>query len=389
MTAPARTRTRPANPVNPGAPEAAAPTAAPVVRAVSRPQDNPESDVFKVTQSIEKLHGEKVVTDARTIPAFKHLPFNILPLDFALGGGIPEGLCTMLFGWPSGGKTTTALRLIASAQQKHPDKVCVFVDAEGSLDTEWAMVHGVDPDRLLVVHPSSGEQAADVTCAYLTAKEVSLVVLDSIPALVPMKELEKSMEDATVGGSSQLIGRFLRKANNTMVEQRKEGHWPTLVLINQWRHKIGVFMGDNRTLPGGNALNYVASVKVEVMNKEKSGTAANDTKVVDVNEHSFRIHKNKVINGPREGEFQMIRNPSNPLGEGFIDDGRATVNLAKRLGLVTGGGSAWRWEGIDQTFRKLDDMVDFFYGDEEAYLFAKSMLIARQRANMGKGTDWY
>lgn len=385
MNAPARTRTRPAAPVNPVAPETSPAAHAPL----ARPQDNPDSDVFKVTQSIEKLHGEKVVTDARTIPSFKHIPFNILPLDFALGGGIPEGLCTMVFGWPSGGKTTTALRLIASAQIKHPDKVCVFVDAEGTLDTEWAQVHGVDLDRLLVVHPSSGEQAADVTCAYLTAREVSLVILDSVPALVPMKEIEKSMEDAIVGGSSQLIGRFLRKANHTMNEARKSGHWPTLVLINQWRNKIGVFMGDNRTLPGGNALNYVASVKVEVMNKEKSGKSDNDLAVVDYNEHSFRIHKNKVINGPREGEFQMIRNPSNPLGEGFIDDGRATINLAKRLGLVTGGGAAWRWDGIDQTFRKLDDMVDFFYGDEAAYTAAKHILISRQRANMGKNPDWY
>jgi recombination protein RecA len=383
-SSPSRTRTRVTVPVE-ELPEAVHPVAPRVL-----PQDDPESEIFGIAKQVAKMYGDDVVTSARTIPAFKHIPFGILPLDFALGGGIPEGLCTMIFGWASGGKTTITLRAIAGAQVKHPDKVCIFVDAEGTFDPEWAQMHGVDLDRLLVIHPSSGEQAADLTCSYLQAKEVALVALDSLPALVPMKELDKSMEDATVGGSSQLIGRFLRKANHTMTEARKRGLWPTLILINQWRYKIGVMHGDPRVLPGGQAINYVASIKLEVMNKEKSGASEGDTgAVVKINEHAFRIHKNKIINGARDGEFQMIRDPGNPLGEGFIDDGKSTVNLCKRLGLVTGGGQAWRCQGVDETFRKLDDMVDYFYMNADVYERVKRELISEQRAQMGKNRDWY
>lgn len=340
---------------------------------------------------VVKHHGHSTVSSGKGIRGFKHIPTGIFALDYALGGGIPEGLCTMIFGWASGGKTTATFKAIAGAQKKHPTKNAVFVDAEGTFDPEWAETHGVDLDRLILVTPSSGEQAADICIAALKAEDVCIVALDSLPALTPMKEMEKSMEDATVGGSSQLIGRFLRKATQTMNDERKRGHWPTLILINQWRYKIGVVMGDNRTLPGGTALNYVASVKVEMKNKEIGSKTKNTEALIELNEHSFQIHKNKVINGPRHGEFQMIRDPGNPLGVGFIDEGRTIITVARNFGLVSGGGSKWKLDGVEETFGNLHQMVDFLYENEttvQADLRFK--LLSMQREKVGKPSEgWY
>lgn len=349
------------------------------------------SELSGLIGEIVKVHGKDVISSGKGIRGFKHIPTGVFTVDFALGGGIPEGLCTMIFGWASGGKTTMTFRAIAGAQRKYPDKNAVFVDAEGTFDPEWAITHGVDLDRLIMVTPSSGEQAADIVCAALKAEDVCIVALDSVPALTPMREMQKSMEDATVGGSSQLIGRFLRKATQTMNDERSRGHWPTLILINQWRYKIGVNMGDPRTLPGGTALNYVASVKLEMKNKEQDSKTKNAEAIVTHNEHSYQVHKNKVVNGPRHGEFVMVRDPANPLGVGFIDEGRTIVTVARNFGLVTGGGQKWRLDGVEETFPNLHAMVDYLYMHETDVCWPLKMrLISMQRERVGKNSDgWY
>jgi RecA/RadA recombinase len=200
------------------------------------------------------------------------------------------------------------------------------------------------------------------------------------------------MEDQQVGLAARLIGKFLRKMQQALIDERKRNHYPTVILINQWRMKIGVMHGDPRTLPGGNALKYVHSVGVEITNKENvDGKDASGNNVVDFNEHMFRIKKNKVGNSIRSGEFKMIRNPSHPLGAGFIDDAATVVTFGRRMGFIEGDGSApKRVQGVDQSFQRFQDIGDYFYENLDFYEHFKRRLITKQRADMGLiAGNWY
>jgi recombination protein RecA len=292
----------------------------------------------------------------------------------------------MPYGWESSGKTTVSMRVVANAQRKYPDQSVVFVDAEGTFDPAWAARHEVDVDNMILVQPQSGEQALDIADAVLRAAETSLVVIDSLPALMPTKELEKSMEDDTVALQARLIGKFLRKATQALLDERKRDHHPALVVINQFRSKIAM-MGDTRTLPGGNALKFAVATRFEIKNKEKMGRDGLDIETVDYNEHSFVVTKNKVGTGIRSGEFIMVRNPDNPLGAGFIDDAKTVVTYAKKFGILSGGGSSWRMDDLDEKFGKLQEIADYFYSDLDYFEHTKRRLISMQRQHAGLKPD--
>jgi recombination protein RecA len=348
-----------------------------------------DSEIGKVMADVSKTYGPSVIRRGSVRPAFQHCPTDIFTLDMALFGGIPRGLCVEIHGWESGGKTTLAQRILARMQRLVPDMGAAYMDIEGTYDPAWGARHGVDNDAMVLAQPTSGEQACDIADALLRSKETSLVVVDSLPALVPIKEVDASVEDAQVALQARMISKFLRKAQQALLDERHRGHFPTLLLINQWRMKIGVMHGDPRTLPGGNALKFIKSVSFEVMNKEHMGKDARDNEVVDHNVHSFKIKKNKIGNGIRTGEFKMIRNPDHPRGPGFIDDGKAVITYASSFGLFTGGGGSWRFDGLDETFRTHDDAVEYCYDHAEFYTNFKNRLISMQREAMGLcPTNW-
>lgn len=174
--------------------------------------------------SAAKLYGPNVVRSAELRPRFKHIPTNIFSLDLGLHGGIPEGCTSLIYGRAGGGKTTLCMRVLASAQRKYRDSVAVFLDVEGTYQPDWGEAHGVDNTRLVLIQPDTGEQAVDLARAAAKAGEVSAVVVDSLAALTPMKELEKSTEDATVGEQGKLIARFCRTVGQDIINERKRGH---------------------------------------------------------------------------------------------------------------------------------------------------------------------
>jgi recombination protein RecA len=286
------------------------------------------------------------------------------------------------------GKTVNASRFVASAQKKYPDRRAVFLDCEGTYDANWGRVQGVDIERLLLAQPETGEQAVDVVDAVIRAKDTSIVVVDSLPAMMPTKELEKSAEDATVALQARLIGIMVRKATQAILDERKKGHVVSLLLINQWRNKI-TMMGDPRSLPGGNALKFFVACRWELMNKEVMGIDANGVECVDHNDHSFKITKNKIGNGIRTGEFTMIRNSNNPLGVGYIDEEETVLAFAKKFGYFTGGGSSWRLDDVNLRFNKLAEATDYL---TENAIYAESLklrLIRAQRKACGlQPTGW-
>ncbi len=381
--------------LNPGA-EGGVPTPPPVrsrVRpivpvAVQAATPGPEdgADLRQKLELLQKTFGNTVVRRASTNAAFTHLGFDILTLDMATFGGLPEGCMTMIYGWESAGKTLLAMRLIAAAQAKYPGKSVILFDLEGTYAKEWGAVHGIDNERLVIVQPQSGEQAVNICDTLLQSVDVSLVVVDSLPALLPTKELESDAENATVALQARMIGRFVRRANFMMIEERKKKHIVSIILINQWRSKI-TMMGDPRALPGGNSLRFFCVNMIEIKNKEELGKNARGIECVDHNTHTFTIKKNKIGNGIRSGEFIMIRNPDHPLGPGFIDEGKVVLNYAKRYGLLSGAGANYKLVGFNggpnDKAMKMDDIIAGIYDDKATMTTIKNAIIARARQEAG------
>lgn len=377
-------------PVAPTPPPAAAPAAKAAPKKKAEMSVPGQSSLAEVMASVAKLHGPNIMrraTDALMV--LPHYSTGIFTLDMALLGGVVQSGITEIYGWEQAGKTTVANRVVASAQAKYPDMDAVYIDQEGTLDAAWAQAHGIDIDRLTLVQPEYGEQAMDILDAVIRSRDCSIVVLDSLPALVPLKELNDSAEDQNVALQARLIGKAVRKASQAILDERKRAHYPAVVCINQWRQKI-VTMGDNRNLPGGNAIKFFMHTRFEVLKKEVMGEDAHGQEVVDFNEHSFKIAKCKAGSSLKIGAWDMVRNSDHPLGAGFIDEGETVLSFARKFGYFTGGGSSWRFDDVDHRFNKLSEAVTYLYENEEYYLGLKRRLISAQRERVGqRPTDWW
>lgn len=348
--------------------------------------DEPVRESDRLLEQITKVHGPNVMRKAIVAGQWKHIPLDVFTLDMAMFGGLPRSAISMFYGWEAGGKTTMGLRALASAQRMFPDHRAALVDAEGTYDPIWGHAHGIDNENLVLVQPETGEQALDITNALIRSDDISICMVDSLPALVPAKEAEKSLEDDTVAMQARLIGRFIRVANAAILDERKRQHLPALLLINQWRSKIA-YMGDTRNLPGGNALKFFVFNRVELMNKEVIGKDQYDVETVLHNDHSFKITKTKEGTGIRNGAFTMIRDPGHPLGSGFIDDAETVLAFAKKFGLYTGAGKVQRFDDLNETFGTMKEAAEYFYSDLSFYERTKHRLISLQRAHCGLNAD--
>ncbi|NCB73901.1 MAG: recombinase RecA [Clostridia bacterium] len=258
------------------------------------------------------------------------LPVNVeaistgsLSLDLALGiGGVPRGRIVEIFGPESSGKTTLALHILASAQKNGGE--VAFIDVEHALEPAYARALGVDIDSLLISQPDTGEQALEITEALVRSGALDVVVIDSVAALLPRSELEGEMGDSSVGVVARLMSQALRKLAGTV---SKTG--TIVVFINQLREKIGVMYGNPETTPGGRALKYFSSVRIDVRRVEtlKSGSESygNRTKA--------KVIKNKVAPPFKEAEFDII------YGEGISKIGEI-IDLGVQLDIIDKGG-AW------------------------------------------------
>lgn len=369
MVEPTRARTRATSEV---APAKAAPA-----KAVVSPSDQLMAEVTKV-------HGPNIMRRGNVGGNWKHIPLDVFTMDMAQFGGIPRSAISMFYGWESGGKTTMALRAMASAQRMFPDQKAAMIDAEGTYDPVWGAFHGINNERLILVQPETGEQALDISDGLLRASDISIVVVDSLPALVPAKELEKSLEDDIVAMQARLIGRFIRKANQAILDERKphKDHHPALLIINQWRSKIA-YMGDTRSLPGGNALKFFVFNRIEIMNKEVLGKDQYDTETVLFNEHGFKVTKNKEGTGIRSGAFKMIRDPGNPLGSGFIDEAETVLSQAKKFGFFSGSGKYQKFDDLDTNFNTMKEAAEYFYSDLAYYAHMRDRLLSAHREHCG------
>ncbi|MEO7126705.1 MAG: recombinase RecA [Nakamurella sp.] len=262
-----------------------------------------------------------------------HVPMAVIPtgsiaLDVALGiGGLPRGRIIEIYGPESSGKTTLTLHAVASAQAA--GGIAAFIDAEHALDPEYAKALGVDTDALLVSQPDTGEQALEIADMLIRSGAISLIVIDSVAALVPRAEIEGEMGDSHVGLQARLMSQALRKITGALSTTGT-----TIIFINQLREKIGVFFGSPETTTGGKALKFYASVRLDIRRieslKDGGDAIGNRTRV--------KVVKNKVAPPFKQAEFDIL------YGHGISREG-SLIDVGVEQAIVRKSGAWYTYDG--------------------------------------------
>jgi len=324
-----------------------------------------ETALQRVIAQIEKQYGQGAIMqmDEHRYARIEGIPTGSLSLDLALGGaGIPRGRVAELFGPESSGKTTLALHVIANAQRA--GGVAAFIDAEHALDTTWAKRLGVDVSSLLVSQPDTGEQALDITEMLISSNSIDVIVIDSVAALTPKAEIEGEMGDVHVGRQARLMSQAMRKLTSIINKSKT-----ALIFINQIRMKIGVMFGNPETTPGGRALKFYTSVRIDLrrITTIKDSTGAIGSRV------RARVVKNKIAPPFRDAEFDIMFD-SGISYEGDLLDLATNCNVVEKSGAWLNYGSMRLGQGRENAKKFLTENKDLCEELKNKILVAKGLV---------------
>jgi len=353
--------------------------------------------VDEILKALNKKYGEGTIVRASeaTSMILERIPSGSLAIDIVMGGGIPENRVTLLVGNRNTGKTSIALHIVAQFQIKMrktiadggKKKVAVWIDAEGVFVPAWAESIGVDTDELLVVRPEYGEQALDIADAFVKSNECGLIVLDSLASLVPQAEAEESMEKLFMGDAAKMNNKFFRKLTGGMNAgslKKEADKGPTVVLINQWREKIGVMYGSPNTLPGGLGQGFTASVILEIKRgdwiEEKVERYGVESKEIVGQWIKVFGEKNKTATPKKTGQVRFLFQDTPGVRAGHFDTIEEVVRYASFYQLIERRGAYYHVKGIESNFQGMASLVEFLRSRPEIIesLYAQLLVLLFQ-----------
>ncbi len=320
----------------------------------------------RAIQQIEKSFGKGAIMhlDASAVTSANGIGTGSLSLDLALGGrGVPRGRVIEIFGPESSGKTTLALSIVAEAQKK--DGVAALIDAEHAFDPSWAKRIGVNLEALMVNQPSCGEEALNICDMLVRSNAVDVIAVDSVAALVPKAEIEGEMGDTHVGVQARLMSQALRKLTAIIAKSNT-----VVIFINQIREKIGVMFGSPETTPGGRALKFYSSVRIDV---RRITTVKEGEESVGIHVRA-RVVKNKVAPPFRDAEFDLMF-ASGISREGDLLDLAVNDNIIDKSGAWFNYGQVRLGQGRENVRQFLKDNPDLFEEIRQAVLVKRGVIV--------------
>ncbi|QYG92673.1 recombinase RecA [Iamia sp. SCSIO 61187] len=317
--------------------------------------------------SIEKSFGKGSVMKMgeKGSMAIESVPTGAMALDIALGiGGLPRGRVIEIYGPESSGKSTLAMHVVAEAQRN--GGICAYIDAEHAMDPIYAAAIGVDIDEMLISQPDTGEQALEICDMLVRSGALDVVVIDSVAALTPRAEIEGEMGDSHVGLQARLMSQALRKLTGSLSKTQT-----ICIFINQLREKIGVMFGSPETTPGGRALKFYSSVRLDIRRIE----SIKDGVEVVGNRTRVKVVKNKVSPPFKQAEFDIM------YGKGISREG-SVLDIGVDLGIIKKSGAWYTYEG-EQLGQGRENAKGFLIDNAEIMVEVSE----RIRREMGIGLD--
>lgn len=325
-----------------------------------------QSPLEAAVEQLIKKHGEgSIQIGMGTFVSVDAIPTGIVNIDVATGcGGMPRGRIVEIFGNESSGKTTLCLQIIASCQSR--GGIAAFIDAEHALDPDWAKAIGVDLSKLIISQPDSGEEALNTIEILARSGAVDLIIVDSVAALVPQAELDGEVGDHHIGAQARMLSQAMRKLSGVASKSKS-----VIIFINQLREKIGVKFGNPEMTPGGRALKFYASVRMQVTRKDT--LVVDKVKMYGANA-GVKIIKNKVAPPFQRASFEIhFGQPfQKPKPRKGIFKEAALVDGAKAVGIITTRGSNYYFQnerlanGVDAVIELLDADTDLYKEIEAA-----------------------
>ena len=323
----------------------------PKAKPAAAPASNLPPALASVLAQIKKEYGEGAIMQMGhegQVQKIEAIPTGALTLDLALGiGGVPRGRIVEIFGPESSGKTTLMLHIVAEAQKR--GGMCAFIDTEHALDPTYAKKIGVDVDNLLVSQPNSGEEALSICDQLIRSNSLDVIVVDSVAALAPRAELEGEIGDSHVGLQARLMSQAMRKMTGILDKSKT-----VCIFTNQIREKIGVMFGNPETTPGGRALKFYASVRMDI--RRTATLKGGDGKVIGSHAR-VKVVKNKVAPPFTEAEFDIL------YAEGISKEG-SLIDAGLALGVLDKRGTWINFQG-DQVGQGRDAARDNLKRDPE------------------------